>query len=141
MRKPIAFGAALLVVTTVTGLLWPRDVPPAKAPRVAARSTRADVQVLQQAASLAARAEASPRVDVDGDRARVAEALARFHARLDKITKEDLEAEQVRVAAAKERFLAVETPEPARERIVDDNGQEWVKLSFPSGEVRYELPL
>lgn len=77
-----------------------------------------------------------PKVDVK----KVAAALERFNAISSRITKEQLDEEQKRMLEAKEKLSAIEAPEPSAREIVDERGFQWVELTYPSGEVRYELP-
>jgi hypothetical protein len=71
---------------------------------------------------------------------RVRAALRRFNEVANRMTRADLRAEQERLRAAKERFAAVVVQEPVRESHVDARGHRWIKLSYPSGAVRYEFP-
>jgi len=73
------------------------------------------------------------------DEASVRMALASFNERVGKITKEQLEEEQRRMQKAREQMEQVEQMEPVRSIFVDEHGLEWVKLVYPSGEVRYDF--
>ncbi|WP_437909081.1 hypothetical protein WME95_15095 [Sorangium sp. So ce327] len=77
-----------------------------------------------------------PKVDVE----KVEAALERFNTISSRITQEQLDAEQKRMLEAKEKLSAIEAPEPSAREIVDDHGFQWVELTYPSGDVRYELP-
>ncbi|WP_437717683.1 hypothetical protein WMF45_15480 [Sorangium sp. So ce448] len=77
-----------------------------------------------------------PKVDVE----KVEAALDRFNTISSRITQEQLDAEQKRMLEAKEKLSAIEAPEPSAREIVDAHGFEWVELTYPSGDVRYELP-
>lgn len=81
-------------------------------------------------------ADEAPKVDV----ANVEAALERFDTIASRITQEQLDTEQARMREANERLSAIEAPEPRARDIVDERGFRWVELTYPSGEVRYELP-
>lgn len=72
--------------------------------------------------------------------AEVEAALARFNEVSAQITQEQLDAEQARMRRAREEFSATDAPEPTARPIVDSRGFRWIELTYPSGEVRYELP-
>ncbi|AGP34218.1 hypothetical protein [Sorangium cellulosum] len=78
----------------------------------------------------------APKVDVQ----KVEAALERFNLISSRITQEQLDTEQARMREANEKLSAVEAPEPEARNIVDDRGFRWIELTYPSGEVRYELP-
>lgn len=69
--------------------------------------------------------------------------LARFNEKMNQISKEDYQRSESRINSflANARKAEKAKPEPPAESLyVDQNGQQWTKLEFPSGEVRYEFP-
>jgi hypothetical protein len=74
------------------------------------------------------------------DEAKVARALARLERVASKFTEEELKAEQDSMNKRLEEFNAIETPDPVLAQLEDTDGMGWVSLTYPSGEVRYELP-
>lgn len=78
----------------------------------------------------------APRVDPQKVRA----ALTHFNLTLRPITRAQLKAEQERLNEARERFLQVKVDEPRVEPFKDERGVAWHRLTYSSGEVRYEFP-
>jgi hypothetical protein len=66
--------------------------------------------------------------------------FARFNAVASRITQEQLDAEQARMREAQEELSAVAAPDPTAREIKDEHGFRWIELTYPSGEIRYELP-
>jgi hypothetical protein len=125
-----AAGALLLAF-----LAWP-TAPPTNDVDLPARAvpTPANARATRAVRPQSLEAPLSP------DSARIKAAFEKFQASLKDITKERLEAEQVRLKAALEVARSMPTPEPAVEAIVDESGLKWNKLTYPSGEIRYEFP-
>lgn len=74
---------------------------------------------------------------------RAREVLARFNEQMAQVSREDYQEGEQRVAKflEKARKLEKEKPVPPKESLyVDQNGQQWTKLEYPSGEERYEFP-
>jgi hypothetical protein len=74
------------------------------------------------------------------DLKKVQDALDHFNHVMDSITREQLEEEQERLKQARERFNQVVVAEPRVEQFKDEWGVTWEKLTYPSGEVRYDFP-
>jgi hypothetical protein len=126
-----AAGALLLAF-----LAWPTAPAPTNDVDLPARAvpTPANARATRAVRPQSLEAPLSP------DSARIKAAFEKFQASLKDITKERLEAEQVRLKAALEVARSMPTPEPAVEAIVDESGLKWNKLTYPSGEIRYEFP-
>jgi hypothetical protein len=77
-----------------------------------------------------------PRIDPEKVRA----ALASLNELQHSISQQQLDNERDLMAAKAQEFARVETPEPKHTPLTDASGHRWVKLEYPSGEVRYEFP-
>lgn len=126
-----AAGALLLAF-----LAWPTAPAPANDVEFPARAvpTPTSARVSRPVRPKSPEAPPSP------DSARIGAAFQKFQSALKDITKDKLEAEQARLNAALEMARNMPTPEPAVEAIVDESGLKWNKLTYPSGEIRYEFP-
>lgn len=74
---------------------------------------------------------------------RAREVLAHFNEKMAQISREDYQEGEQRVSKflEKARKLEKEKPILPKESLyVDQNGQQWTKLEYPSGEERYEFP-
>lgn len=83
-----------------------------------------------------ARPKQHDRVDLDKVRA----ALARLDALQTEITQDMLDREQALMREKAREFAMIEAPEPQRNEVSDEGGRRWMRLTYPSGEVRYEFP-
>jgi predicted negative regulator of RcsB-dependent stress response len=155
MKGRVVLGFVAVAILGVTGFWWSReDAAPTKvaaeAPKAAPTAPEAKVEVRRPAPiertaapeptpAAAATEEARPaRPRVD--EAKVARALARLERVASKFTEEELKAEQDSMNKRLEEFNAIETPDPVLAQLEDTDGMGWVSLTYPSGEVRYELP-
>lgn len=131
-----ALAAAAAGALLLAFLAWPTAPAPANDVDLPAR------EVPAPASARAPRSvrPKSPEAPPSPDSARIGAAFEKFQAALKDITKEKLEAEQARLRAALEVARNMPTPEPAVEAIVDESGLKWNKLTYPSGEIRYEFP-
>lgn len=125
-------GGALLLA------FWAWPTAPTSANVVAPQEAAAPTPKITQISR--AFPEQDPEAPPSPDSARVRAAFVKFQATLKDITKEKLEAEQARIRGALEVARNIPTPDPTIEAIKDESGLRWNKLTYPSGEVRYEFP-
>jgi len=138
--------AVSICLALMFGMLWWTPWVSPHAPRSRALTTPAQVEPAQapahrapRAVSATGRAQPAP-IAKPIDLAKLHTALERLEQLSATISQRQLDEEAALMRRKAEEFAKVEAPAPARIPHTDERGQRWVRLEYPSGEVRYEFP-
>lgn len=140
MKRPhVIAGAVVAVLLAGGGAAYYRADDGDRAP--ASATTASSAKPSSPPTSRSRRARGGERHKPSGqvDIARVEAALARMKETTAKISREQIIAEQQKMLEAKAKFEAIQVAPPERRISTDEHGIRWAELTYPSGEVRYEL--